>query len=178
MTVLYKGPVNSKTEPILEEVRNLRREIISSDEFVNSLEPMCAIDAVSSLGWVEPKAGYYRVMDSEDKADVKDPRPVEELPKDFRERLEEAMREDFKNGRFTTQDGMRDADYPIYQLGYSGEFTARGGLFLDPDSGEFVPAAGRRLTLEEYESGMHMHNALHVTKEMPATYGYLNEVYK
>ncbi len=178
VSVLYKGPVNSKTEPILEEVRNLRREIIASDEFVNSLEPMCAIDAVSSLGWVEPKAGYYRVMDSEEKADVKDPRPVEELPKDFRERLEEAMREDFKNGRFATQDGMLDADYPIYQLGYSGEFTARGGLFLDPDSGEFVPAAGRRLTLAEYESGMHMHNALHVTKEMPATYGYLNEVYK
>ncbi len=178
VSVLYKGPVNSKTEPILEEVRNLRREIIASDEFVNSLEPMCAIDAVSSLGWVEPKAGYYRVMDSEEKADVKDPRPVEELPKDFRERLEEAMREDFKNGRFTTQDGMLDADYPIYQLGYSGEFTARGGLFLDPDSGEFVTAAGRRLTLAEYESGMHMHNALHVTKEMPATYGYLNEVYK
>ena len=180
VSVFYKGPVNSKTEPILEEVRNLRREMISSDEFVNSLEPMCAIDAVSSLGWVEPKAGYYRVMDSEDKAGVKDPRPVEELPKDFRERLEEAMREDFKNGRFTTQDGMLDADYPIYQLGYSGEFTARGGFFLDPDSGEFVPAAGKRLTLAEYERGSHMqqHNALHVTKEMPATYGYLNEVYK
>lgn len=178
MSIFYGGPVNSKTEPILEELRNIRREILSSDEFVNSLMPLNAIDAVVSL---EKIMSIDEMRGDKIALAEKNSKSIEDLPKDFRERLEEVIREDFKNGRFVTYDGVTKADYPIYQLGYGGEFTARGGNIWDEDKQEYVSAAGRQLELPKNSSPDYDYMpemVLRVTKEMPATYGYLNKVYK
>ncbi|NBJ88358.1 hypothetical protein [Acutalibacter sp. 1XD8-36] len=179
VSVCYRGPVNSKTEPILEEIRNLRREIIKSDEFVYSQMPLNAIDAVKTVSRLKPKGEFYTglTVTESDISAIKDYKGLDELPKDFLTRLEEAMSEDFRNGRFTTYDGVLEADYQIYQLGYGGEFTARGGLAID--NGEYKPAKGMKLKLHEYDynDSTFLPNVLRVTKEMPATYGYLETLY-
>lgn len=178
MAIYYGGPVNSRTEPILEELRNIRREILASDEFVNGLMPLNAIDAVASL---EKIMSIEEVRGDKITSAEKESKSIEGLPKDFLERLEEVMREDFTNGRFTTYDGVSKADYPIYQLNYGGEFTARGGIIWDKDREEYVTAAGKRLTLQDPGSpdyDVMPGCTLRVTKEMPATYGYLAKMYE
>lgn len=177
----YDGPLNARTEQLYEELKALRLEIVSSPEYVNGMRPLNAVDAVVSVGRLEldhTNDDIYDSISTSHSGDVSDSRSVEELPKDFIEGLEAALREDFQKGRYTTQDGLRGADYPVYQLDYKGEFTARGGLIWDIEKNMYVPAEGRRFEL--YDDGDHKFNSnvFRVTKEMPTTYDYLNEIYK
>ncbi len=173
----YRGPLNAKTEPIYEELKALRLEIAASDEYVNSIPYLNAIDAVSavdSLENIEDGSGvcWGRLYE------VNDPRPVEEFPKDFLKGLEAAMREDFKACRYSTVSGVQKADYPVYELSYDGEFTARGGVLWLNREMKYVPAEGMRLKLLTHDDDGGKEGVFRVTKEMPATYAYLCENYK
>lgn len=181
MEIHYDGPLNAKTEQLYEELKALRLEIISSPEYVNGMRPLNAVDAVVSVDRLELDHTVDDIYDSVSTshyADVSSSRPVEELPKDFIEGLEAAMREDFQKGRYSTNDGVRAADYPVYQLDYEGEFTARGGVIQEEGKNEYVPAEGKRLKL--YDDGDYSlkWNVFRVTKEMPVTYEYLAKAYK
>lgn len=172
--IIYSGPINAKTEPLLEELKAIHREILSSDDYINGMKPMVAIDAVASLDKLTEVDGFGVVFSYGAEAEEA-PKDVKELPEDFIEGLEAAMRDDFKNCRYATREEMYGADYPIYQLTYKGEFTARGGLLNDGTG--VVQAEGMRLKLYEYNDPELVRNGFRVTKEMPATYAYLEKAY-
>lgn len=177
----YDGPLNARTEQLYEELKALRLEIISSPEYVNGMRPLNAIDAVAFVDRLELDHSVddiYNSVSTGHYGDKDNSRSVAELPKDFLEGLEAAMREDFQKGRYSTNDGLRDADYPVYQLDYEGEFTARGGVIQEEGKNEYVPAEGKRLKLYDEEDFSLKWNVFRVTKEMPTTYGYLAKVYE
>lgn len=175
-TLKYDGPVNSKTQPLLDEFMALRDEIMTSDEYVNTLNPLNAIDAVVSLDALDGEDRGWGVVTNEYMKC--DPKPVEDLPKDFKKKLEAAIREDFKDNCYPTVDEVVEAKYPVYQLVYDGKFTARGGMYWDDKQKEYVPAEGLEFELFTYEAEGEPRHAFRVTKEMPATYEYLAKAYK
>lgn len=173
-TLKYDGPVNSKTQPLLDEFMALRDEIMTSDEYVNSLNPLNAIDAVVSLDVLDGEDRSWGVVTRENMRC--DPKPVEDLPRSFIKDLEAAMREDFKNNCYPTVDEVAKAKYPVYQLAYDGEFTARGGTYWDDKQNKYIPAEGVEFELYLYND--EPRHAFRVTKEMPAAYELLAKAYK
>lgn len=168
-TLNYDGPVNSKTQPLLDEFMALRNEIMTSDEYINGLSPLNAIDAVVSLDALDNRDNRdWNVLSSEGREC--DPKPLEDLPSDFKKELETVIREDLKNSCFST--GYEVGEDPVYQLTYDGKFTARGGRYWDSEQKKYVPAEGIEFELYRYAP-----RTFRVTKEMPATYAYLEKVY-
>lgn len=174
-TLKYNGPVNSKTQPLLDEFMALWDEIITSDEYVNSLSPLNAVDAVVTLDALDTENRDWSVLTSEWKSC--DPKPVEDLPKNFKTELEAAMREDLKNRCYPTVDEVMEAKYPVYQLAYDGNFTARGGVYWDEEQNKNVPAEGMEFELFVYKGEGEAWHVFRVTKEMPLTYAVLEKAY-
>lgn len=174
-TLNYNGPVNSKTQPLLDEFMALRDEIMTSDEYINSMLPLNAIDAVTSLS-VLGENRDWNVLWGERKPEST--KLLKDLPKDFKKELEAAIRRDLKNSCYTTSDGVGQAGYTVYQLEYDGRFTARGGRYWDSGQKKYVPAQGIEFELYDDWGEPGYGHVLRVTKEMPETYAYLEKVYK
>jgi len=181
----------------LQTYTAMAEELLYSEEYVSGFKFLCAIDAADQIGratlappenYEERKYGpfddldeLYEVMgfrDSEYDTEepLKDGKDIRSLPKDFREKLEAALLDDFSHGRFPSYSQRDTAFYEkgsieVYEIRYKAgsRFTARGGI-LDQE-----PVKGQEFL---FEPAADSDTVFRVWPEMTETYALLEAQYK
>lgn len=184
-TSFYPGSfrITPEVEALLKEYQALEEELFTSEEYVESLFLLNALDG---LGYVQkwdgsdPELSFSRVSVEPGPGDL----AAEDFPKGFLQQLEEALRQDFSSGCHSTYPGMKAAGKDGYLLCYQAgaSFLAKGGI-LGTDMAtashyQFGPAAGMQLTLASEHYDGSFNTGFRITPEMPATYALLDRVYK
>ena len=165
---LYFGSkMTDESKALLDECYKIEKEIGIQPDYVNSLFPLNAFDALSRIS--QEDLDY--VMDySEDLATAG--RKISSFYKDFPDKLRAALYEDFTAGRESTLPGIEENSGNNFVLYYDPgeEFTAAGGI-VGYGSGWMEPAAGKRLKIEHYQT------AFCVTPEMSSTHKLLKAAF-
>ncbi len=170
----FQSKTTPEAQAKLEEFEAMRTELVSDEEYVDGLFPLNTLDALEKI----EKGNVWNNSIIEYNPDFfTDSQLIEDFPKDFPGKLEEALREDFGAGRFSTSAYLQNRTVDSYRLCISGHraFTAKGGL-LSVGWPEYVnkPAKGRRLYL-----GYEMNTVSYVvTPEMESTYALLQKEYR
>lgn len=188
----YDTARNAQADSLMAECRALQRELLGSEEYVNNLFPVFAIDTVCRVyqrtledfeenGAPMSPQDYYATDDAEETYEEKS-LPLSELPAGFRERLEKALREDFAACRYPSYHGA--VTYPentVYMLFYKPNqpFTAKGGilhewLYDGAGSERTTSADGKELVLAAPSSD---YMSFSVSQEMTSTWTLLEKEY-
>ncbi len=171
----YEEGISQRAKELWEETRTLWEEILTSEEYVNSLLPLNALEALDQVE-KSPRIGtegYSYVQNEDQPRDTA--RKVSGFSQDFRQKLEEAMRADFSAGRFPTAKELLKDEGQLYKLFYQPgvEFTAQGGA-VTRNSAFVLPAAGRPVSLAQ-DYGSEYLPVFRVTWEMTETFAVLEE---
>ncbi len=171
----YDVGIPQRAKELGEEIQALKEEIFTSEEYVNSLLPLNALEALDQVE-KSPRIGtegYSYVQNEDQPRDTA--RKVSGFSQDFRQKLEEAMRADFSAGRFPTAKELLKDEGQLYKLFYQPgvEFTAQGGA-VTRNSAFVLPAAGRPVSLAQ-DYGSEYLPVFRVTWEMTETFAVLEE---
>lgn len=188
----YNTPRNAQADSLMAECRALQRELLGSEEYVDSLFPVFAIDTVCRVykrtledyeenGAPMSPQDYYATDDPEETYEEKS-LPLTELPAGFEGRLEKALREDFAACRYPSYRGaVTDPENTVYMLFYKPNqpFTAKGGILhewlYDGTGGERTTSAdGKELVLAAPSSDC---MSFAVSQEMTSTWTLLEKEY-
>ncbi|MEY8310971.1 hypothetical protein AALA61_03075 [Oscillospiraceae bacterium 42-9] len=170
------GAMPQRAQELAGEIKALQEEIFTSEEFINSLCPLNALDALDQVE-KSPRLGAegYTYVWSEGDRPRDTARKVSGFSKDFRQKLEAAMRADFSAGRFPTREELLKDEGELYKLFYQRgvEFTAKGGA-VNRRGAFTLPAAGQRMCLNPDPVSQTL-LPFRVTWEMTETYALLEE---
>lgn len=190
----FQSRRTEQTQALYEEFQSMLRELLSSEEYVSGLFPVCAVDGADKIGKVtlreekiDPKDQPYLPTYADvlcDKLELpENAKSIDSLPGNFRRKLEEALRDDLSHGRCPSYEEIQEKygggkSTEIYEIYYpAGQtFTARGGT-TDSQS---EPAAGRKWTLASLYSyaDQKLTPAFRVLPEMTQTYALLKAQYE
>ncbi len=180
-----------REKALYEEMEALLRELNTSEEAISAQFPVCAIDAAEGiakatvLGEDDPETDEIYSNSYKDLLySVSDPpkkeKKIDSLGKDFREKLEKALRDDLTHERCPSgveiEEKYGGSPTEIYEIYYPAgkRFTARGGILENT----MEPAAGREWTLYRYADDRYRSwgEAFRVWPEMTETYELLSKV--
>lgn len=177
---------NPESQALFDQCQALIEEITRSDEYIDSVVPVNASQALSQVEQIQMEQSedawtdYHWPFETTDES-PQNPIDLAELPKGFSEKVEAALREDLKAGRCSTYSWLTENQETIYRLRYEGRdgFTAKGGLLYQfSEQGNSVePAAGKKLFMSrrDYYGAA---TVFTVTPEMPSTYALLEKAYQ
>ncbi len=174
--IYYYSFLSKKTpeaQRLLDEYNAMLLELASCEEAVESAFPLNALDALEKIG--KGDMPPHTVIQQQNPEEAVDAKELEEFPAGFLEKLEDAMREDFRAGRFPKA-GYEDP----YLLHYDSTATilAKGGILVEQyPAYRTIPAKGRVLPLA-HQYAQPWDTVFAVTPEMTSTYALLEKEYK